>query len=298
MNREHIAAVERLLTGLSDIEVRELCLQALRQCRAERAAMRRPVETALSLPGHLGLHVVPLLAKRKGETLPALNGERYPGFEQANQMKEAFIKCLGEPWMSSVLEFVVWFTRAGLGVPLAAGGEPYPITIRLTRAGERLLDQAADHPLLPGAIERTCSRCADLPDDVIGLLADARACVDHGLLRPAISVLGVAYEVAIESVGESLITKSVLVATVADAGAAVRIREVKAKIDSVLPAGTMQERDDRFATHAAYDFAHALRRRRNDASHTTPSYGFDDRGETEELFVSALRHLPNLWRMH
>lgn len=298
MNREHITAVERLLSGLSDIEVRELCLAALRQCRADRAAQRLPVETAVSLHGHLGLHMVPLLAKRKGETLASLKGERYPGFEHANQMKEVFIRCLGEPWMAGVFEFVVWFTRAGLGVPLVAGGEPYPITIRLTRAGERLLDQAADHPLLPDAIERVCSRCPDLPDDVAGLLADARACVEHGLLRPSISVLGVAYEVAIEAVVESLITKVVLPGSVADAGAAIRIRDVKAKIDSVLPGATMQERDARFSTHAAYDFANTLRRRRNDASHTTPTYGFDDREETEQLFVSALHHLPNLWRMH
>lgn len=298
MNRAQQATVERLLTGLSDLEVRELCLEALRQSRAARAAKNLPVEHTVQLHGHLGLHIVPLLAKRKGEVLATQKGEAYPGFEEAVQMKEAFIKCLGEPWMAGVFEFVVWFTRAGLGVPLVAGNEPYPINIRLTRAGERLLDHAGDHPLLPGAIERTCSRCADLPDDVAGLLADARACIDHGLLRPSISVLGVAFEVAIEAVVEALIAKSVLAGSVADAGAAVRIREVKGKIDAVLPGATMQERDDRFATHAAYDFAHALRRRRNDASHTTPTYGFDDRGETEELFVSALRHLPNLWRMH
>ena len=59
----------------------------------------------------------------------------------------------------------------------------------------------------------------------------------------------------------------------------------------------MPERDDRFAVHAAYQFADALRRRRNDAAHTTPTYGFDDRQETEELLVSAGRHLPNLWSL-
>ncbi len=298
MNRAQQATVERLLTGLSDLEVRELCLAALRQSRAARVAKGLPSELMVQMHGHLGLHIVPLLAARKGELLATQKGEAHPGFEEANQMKEAFIKCLGEPWMGGVLEFVVWFTRAGLGVPLGAGTEPYPITIRLTRAGERLLDQAADHPLLPGAIERTCSRCTDLPDDVAGLLADARTCIDHGLLRPSISVLGVAFEVAIEAVVDSLIARSVLQPTAADLGAAQRISTVKAKIDGVLPGTTRQEKDDRFATHAAYEFANALRRRRNDASHTTPTYGFDDRGETEELFVSTLRHLPNLWRMH
>jgi hypothetical protein len=64
-----------------------------------------------------------------------------------------------------------------------------------------------------------------------------------------------------------------------------------------MPGGTPQERDDRFAAHAAYEFADMLRRRRNDASHTAPTYGFEDRGEAEELIVSAGRHLPNLWRV-
>jgi hypothetical protein len=46
-----------------------------------------------------------------------------------------------------------------------------------------------------------------------------------------------------------------------------------------------------------YDFADQLRRRRNDAAHTTPKYDFEDREEAEEFLVSAGRHLPNVWRM-
>jgi hypothetical protein len=116
-------------------------------------------------------------------------------------------------------------------------------------------------------------------------------------MRPAIVLLGVAYEVAVESVVDALIARGVLATTVADKKAAGRIAEVKAVIDRVMPGGTPQERDDRFAAHAAYEFADMLRRRRNDASHTAPTYGFEDRGEAEELIVSAGRHLPNLWRV-
>ncbi len=114
-------------------------------------------------------------------------------------------------------------------------------------------------------------------------------------MRPAIVLMGVAYEVAVEAVVETLVARNVLDAAVAEKKAAARISAVKAKIDTVLPSSTVQERDDRFAAHAAYDFADALRRRRNDASHTAPTYGFDDRAETEEFLVSAGRHLPSLW---
>ena len=89
-----------------------------------------------------------------------------------------------------------------------------------------------------------------------------------------------------------------LPAGVADMSAARRLAEIRAALNNLLPGTTPQERDDRFATGDALEFANTLRRRRNDASHTTPTYGFDDRAETEELLVSALRHLPNLWRLH
>ena len=60
---------------------------------------------------------------------------------------------------------------------------------------------------------------------------------------------------------------------------------------------TIQEREERFAVRAAYDFADQLRRRRNDAAHTAPKYDFEDREEAEEFLISAGRHLPNVWRM-
>ena len=56
-----------------------------------------------------------------------------------------------------------------------------------------------------------------------------------------------------------------------------------------MPGSTPQERDDRFATRAAYDFADQLRRRRNDASHTAPTYGFEDREEAEGVPVAYFR---------
>ena len=275
------AAVRALLDGLPDLEVREMCIEALR-----RSYAAHPDNDQLAMHGDLGRELVPLLAARKDVSAG-----------DVNELKEPFLDALGEPWMAAVVEFVTWFVRAGLAWPLGAPVNGFPITLRLTRSGRRFLELAEDHPLRPGFVERVAKRCPGLPEDVFALLADARMCVDHGLVRPAIVLMGVAYELAVEHVVENLIARSILAPVVAEKSAAIRIKEVKAVIDESMPGTTAQERDDRYAVHGAYDFANELRRRRNDASHTAPTYGFEDRAEAEQLLVSSGHHLPNLWRM-
>jgi len=272
--------VKTLLDGLSDLEIREMCIQALRRWHAAR-----PNDDHLQMHGGLGIELVPVLAARKG--VPA---------GDVNSLKEPFFDALNEPWMVGVVEFVNWFVRAGLAWPLAPANA-FPGALRITRSGLRFLALAEDHPLLPGFVERVAARCPGLPGDVVSLLSDARECLDHGLMRPAIVLMGVAYEVAVERAIDALVTRNILPPVVSEKNAAVRIREVKAAIDTVMPGSTPKERDDRFAAHAAHDFADALRRRRNDASHTAPTYGFEDREEVEELLISAGRHLPNLWKV-
>jgi len=276
--------VRGLLEGLSDLEVRELCISALR--RAYKAK-RLPPEHQFQMHGHLGRELLPLLADRKGVDLRG----------QANNLSEAFLDALTQPFMSGVFEFIAWFARVGLAWPLGAGTHSTPVNFQLTRAGVRFLERDEDHPLLPDFLERVVKRSPGLPDPVVGLLTQGAACLDHGLTQPAISLMGVAYETAVEEVVSALVKKNLLPAKVEGMSAAGRIREVKQKIDAVMPSTTKQEADDRYAVHAAYDFADQLRRRRNDASHTTPKYDFEDRQEAEEFLVSAGRHLPNLWRM-
>jgi hypothetical protein len=155
-------SVKALLDGLSDIEVRELCIKALRQWHS-----RRPADDQFQMHGTLGVELVPLLAARKG--LPA---------GDVNTLKETFIDATNEPWMGGIVEFLSWLTRAGLAWPLGAPVNGLPITLRLTRAGVRLLGLEEDHPLLPGFVERIGARCPGLPDGVLALLGDARTC--HG----------------------------------------------------------------------------------------------------------------------
>jgi len=107
--------------------------------------------------------------------------------------------------------------------------------------------------------------------------------------------MGVAYEVAVESVIAALVGRAALPAAVQDQSAARRISAVRGVVEAIFAGRSPPEMERRFAALAAYDFADALRRRRNDASHTTPRYGFGDQPEVEELLVSACRHLPALW---
>jgi hypothetical protein len=268
--------MKELLAGVSDAEVRELCIQALRTWR-----QTYPHRTEVAMHGDLGRHLVQVLLRRGASPPPS-----------GAAPHEALAGGLKESGLEPVAEFVNWFVRAGFAWPLGAETNRYPITLHLTRAGVRFLDDTKDHPLLPGFVDRIAQRCIALPEDVVSLLVDARSCLDHALMRPAIQLMGVAYEVAIEHIVDSLVKKGVVPQGAANHHAAKRIEAVEKVIDQVLP-----NKDDRYPVRDAYDFADRLRERRNDAAHTAPKYDFSDRDEAEEFLISAGRHLPNLWRM-
>jgi hypothetical protein len=209
---------------------------------------------------------------------------------------EPFWRAQLEPFMDGIVEFLQWFEHAGLGSLMWA--ESRIIKLVPTRRGFRFLDQRdREHPLLPGAVDRIVARCLGLPDQVVALLADVRECIDHALLRPAIALLGVAYEVVVETIFDSLVARRIITANV-DARAARRIELVRTSLDAALPGNAAEIRDDRSAARNALDFADQLRRRRNQASHTRPTWGFEDRSEVEDMFVLAIGGLPALWRLH
>lgn len=269
-----------LLGELSDDELRALCIESLRGWRRER-----PLETVFSMHGSLGPGVIQRAAERGGQAV------------SINALAETFLDATNDAWMTGILEFTFWFARAGFAVPLLSGGAqyPYPISFRVTRDGLRFLALTDEHPLLPQSIERLRARCPNLPDDVIALLVDSRTCLERALLRPSVVMMGVAYEVAIEAIAGVLVNRGVVDAAVLDAGAASRITSVRNVLLTLYPGNAM--RDRRTAFDQALTFADQLRRRRNDASHTTPRYGFENRSEIEELLVSAGRHLPDLWAL-
>lgn len=236
----------------------------------------------------LGIELIKILAQRKALPDP-----------DPHRLKEVFIDgdAMQREWAQGVLEFVWWLVRAGLAVEQQREAGGYPVLLRLTRRGGQLVDGSDDNPLLPGFLDRIHARCPGLPDGVVTLLADARACLDHTLLRPAVVLMGVAYELAIESVIDVLVTKNLLVQNTTDQKAAERIRRIKALLGTPAVNTVLASLEARTAAIAAYDFADALRKRRNDAAHTTPTIDFDHEGETEEFLVSAGRHLPALWSL-
>lgn len=288
MSNDHTRkVVQDLLAGRSPLELRELCIDVLK-----RWHRRHPDVRDLDVRSHLGRELLPLLAARQNTTVNVEDPRGSPS--------EVFLDDQGLPWMDGFVEFLAWFVHAGFGMPSTLGSNI--LSLKLTAYGRRFLETEADHPLLPGFVERLVLRCPNLPEEVTALLVDARVCLDHMLMRPAIALMGVGLELVVERVFEDLVRRQIVPVHQASARAAARITAVQNVIDNVLAPPPQQSPspqliDDRHAARHACDFANALRRRRNDASHTAPTYGFDDREETEELIVSAGRHLPNLWRL-
>ena len=236
-------AAKTLLETLSTEEVRTLGIEALRQWR------RRPIlpprdpyrvgpppapdpmtaesRNIFQVHGDLGIAFVRVLAERKQAQGIA-----------PNKVKEAFIndEILNADWMAGFVEFLWWLLRAGLAVELRREHRDqfalrdYPTVLRLTERGARMLDDPDpdDNPMVPGCLDRIRLRCPDLPDGVLALLADGRACLDVGLLRPAVVMMGVAYELAIEAVIGAMINKQLLPANTLDRQAAARLRAVLA----------------------------------------------------------------------
>lgn len=135
MNRAeetNTATVKELLEGLSDAEIRELCINALRAWRR-----KHPTEGQFSVHGALGLEVVPLLLARKGRAPVDSN--------TLSGLKEPFITEQSQPWLVGVSDFLVWFTGRGYGNAISWDKQNI-ITIRLTRAGMRFLEGTEGNP--------------------------------------------------------------------------------------------------------------------------------------------------------
>lgn len=269
-------AVRTLLARLTPQEVVSTGVAALRRWWTTRPADWTDV---FSVHGDFGTHFVTLL----GETLQIE--------VDAHLWKEPFLYDRAEPWLQEVAEFLYWLGQAGLAIPLfddcrSTGG--YPVRLRVTRAGARLLSGEAGDELLPGALQRMKERCPSIPDDVLAHLTDSRACLDHALVRPAVVLLGLAYETAIEHLVQALVSAGTI-GQVLNQKAAKRLASVRRLIDQ------QKDSEEKFSALLAWDFADILRRRRNDGAHSRPAYGFGDLAEAQELFASALRHLPFLW---
>lgn len=283
--RRHFAKEAAKLVGpLSDEQVREAFIKGLRAWRV-RTEPRRPT---FQIGGDASVDFFEVLGVPKAE---------------CSAYAATFVWNQREPWMAPIVEFISWMARTGLVIVVALPdsgpshhrSNGYPMQLRLTRRGERLIDKKdEDHPLLPGFVERVRLRCPGIPEEVLAELTDARACLDHELLRAAVVLIGVAYEAAVAAVVFELVLKGHLTSKDEQLPAATKIQKVKGLVDVVLMA---KANDEKNAVKMAYDFADHLRARRNHAGHAKPTYEFDKRDEIEEILVSAGRHLAQVWSM-
>lgn len=163
--------------------------------------------------------------------------------------------------------------------------------VRITPRGRALFTADGDHPLSPGFMRRLCDRCPGLPDEVADQFQDALDCLEHGLLRPAVKQIGLAYETAVEAVGVALANKSYFDRTkFEDAAAWLRIDMVKKALQRMA-----MTKGDRGQIDRAIDFVEIIRDRRNDGGHTRPRWPFNDVSEVESLITQAGMQLPTLW---
>jgi hypothetical protein len=87
----------------------------------------------------------------------------------------------------------------------------FPMTeithVSVTPTGDELVRSLGKHPRFPGAIESLVSRHPGLKDEVAPRLDDAAKCIDQGLPRPAIVMIGLAMERTLEN-AEEVLTKA------------------------------------------------------------------------------------------
>jgi hypothetical protein len=272
--REDCQEVRELLVGLAHADVGALIVDALRRWRRSEPTNLEP-----QMNDGFGKALAAVFIEKRGQSVTP---------DRLHRLKEPFLSQQHESWMQPVIDTLGWTVRAGLLFPLYQ--QAYPVRYRLTAAGAAFLDAADDHPLLHGFVERVAARCPGLPDEVSVHLVDARACLDYGLGRPAVSLMGLAYEAA-ENEAIVFLERNRGLVLKKDARAAQRIAGVLKLIPELFDG----DLDRQGRARAAWDFADQLRDRRNHASHPKAFPDFSDLTEVHEFLVSAGRHLPGLW---
>lgn len=172
-------ALDALFAKLSDAEMREAGLEAIRACIGTTPAGARPL-VQLSYWNFQFLRVLAPKLPVESQQVGALTTndliEVRPRFGERYVMTRDF----------ALPRFWNWMHRAGFA--LAVNDEAWA----LTDLGMRRLD--SDHPCRPGALERLRAAVGSTFDDSLARVDDALACLEAGLARPAVVLLGLAYE--------------------------------------------------------------------------------------------------------
>lgn len=269
-----------LFSNLSARELRAVCLDSIRGLVGRASPTINPVD--------LGRTLVPNAAQLRPGKTP----------DQVQAMAGRWVHCVQhrKPELMGVAGFLWGLVRAGLAVPQPDTNGWHLPTVVLTGEACDFIHSSDPHPLLPGSVARVQARCGDLPGHVVDLLSDASECVSYGLNRPAIALLGFAYEAAIGEVLESLVRMGRYTGNL-PSRAWERVKVVRESIPRVFTGNGREAKEASSAAELACDFADKIRNRRNQASHAPKAYGFADHDEIEEFLTSGFRCLPDLWAM-
>lgn len=282
MSRSEPVTLQQLVANLSPLEIRVDTIEALRQWRRKHRALRE-----FNVQTNLATEFMLVVGKRKNVQLP--------GGSTFTNLCGEFTSSNSEALVRDAFETVWWLVRCGFAIPLGIGNADFPLYYRLTRRGERFLDEDDDHPLLPGYLERIEAKCPGLPKGVIPILEEARKCLDYSLLRSGVVLMGVAYEIMLDEIANVLTTKGLATSGTPTQDASTKIKRIKAAFMHAAMPTVLPTAEDRTAAEAALDFADKLRAERNRGAHTAKE--FDNGGEAEEFLVSAGRHLVAIWKL-
>jgi hypothetical protein len=166
------------------------------------------------------------------------------------------------------------------------------LRLSLTEKGQSLISNAAGHPLHPGFIARFQGAAQSVTDDVLSHMEDAVACLEAGVLRPAVSMAGLASEETVRIAHAAMAHQGLVGAL----GARPKARDILAAVASV--AGTWHalgkgSADEEHRLTMACTAAEAIRVERNNASH--PGHRVTDGPHVEGLLILAASHLPVFW---
>ncbi|HEY2516923.1 MAG TPA: hypothetical protein VGI39_38895 [Polyangiaceae bacterium] len=153
----------------------------------------------------------------------------------------------------------------------------------VTDRGLRALSDP-DHPRRPGFAERLAAKHPSIGEEVIARLGDAAACLERGVQRAGVVMIGLAFEETLRASCDAVVTAGHIVAT------------PKIARDTLKVLRDYVERlkvEDGHVLGMALVAAENARTERNRSAH--PSERFDDEEAVEELLVSATRQIPVLW---
>lgn len=285
--KEAIAAVEARFHELSEVKMREVGLEAIRKLPSYKAAQP---EAFMLYPSTWFSEMLKLLSP----TTP-ISSQSQGQLDVDSMQKVPFVPHMGElhAYHEPVYRFWSWMEHAGFAIPVrhedrAEGhNKQFPLQWLLTSLG--LARLAGEHPLQPGAMKRLrdtfgTSNPQDPINASLARLEDAHTCFDRGLWRPAVVLLGLAYEELVQLTCDRLY---IVVPAKPRPSAKTWLDTLRTSVETNPKQG-----DSETAALNALNVANAIRDARNNAAHKASSTW--TALEVDELLADGMRAYPRV----